>query len=150
MRKYWQIGENDHLQNRNSDLLWLKQNQVEVYNKILLAMHAAGVRLMTGTDMGANPLCGIHHELEMFVKAGIPEIDAVKAATINPCIFLDIDDESGSLKKGKVADFVLFNENPLEDINPVRNIASVIKRGQIFDDHRIAEIPRSIEQEFKK
>lgn len=154
MRKYWQIGENDHLQNRNSDLIRLKQNQVEIYKKMLLSMYAAGVPLMTGTDMGANPLCfpgiGVHNELEMFVKAGIPEIEALRAATINPSIYLEIDDEFGSLEKGKIADFVVLNENPLENINAIRNISSVIKRGQIFDSIRIMEILGSIEQDFKE
>ncbi len=154
MRRYWQIGENDHLQNRDENLLKLKQDQVEVYSKLLFKMYLAGVPLLTGTDMGANPLCfpgiGVHNELEMFVKAGIPEIDALKAATINPSIFLEIDNEFGSIENGKIADMVILNQNPLDDINAVRDIASVIKRGEMYDKGSIREILKSIEQEFKQ
>ena len=152
MRRYWQIGENDHLQNRNEAIIKLKQNQVELYRKMLLAMYNAGVPLMTGTDMGANPLCfpgiGVHNELEMFVACGIPAIDALRAATIGPAKYLEIENDYGSVAEGKIADMVILEENPLVDINAVRKIVAVSSNGLLIDGIRIDEILQSIEKEF--
>ncbi len=117
-------------------------------------MYEAGVPLLTGTDMGANPLCfpgiGVHNELEMFVKAGIPEIDALRAATINPCIYLEINKDFGSVETGKVADLVILNKNPLNDINAVRDISAVVRKERLYNKEEINQIMEDIEQGFKE
>ena len=56
-------------------------------------------------------------------------MEALQTATLNPAKFLDMDDRLGTIEKGKVADLVLLDANPLEDIRNTQRIAAVIVNG---------------------
>lgn len=56
-------------------------------------------------------------------------MEALQTATLNPAKFLDMDDRLGTIEKGKVADLVLLDANPLEDIRNTQKIAAVIVNG---------------------
>lgn len=137
LRRYWTPEINDHLRYRIPLMLELKQMVFDQYQKIVGDMHKAGVKLLCGTDMGANPLCfpgiGVHNELEMLVQAGLSPAEALQTATINPAIFLNIEGEYGSIAVNKIADLVLLKDNPLKDIKAVRNIFAIVKNGQLID-----------------
>ena len=72
-------------------------------------------------------------ELQIFQQSGMQPADILRTATINGAIFLKKDATMGSLEKGKVADMIILNENPLEDIKAVRSVHSVFSRGRYFD-----------------
>lgn len=76
----------------------------------------AGVRFAIMTDSPEIPVHYLPICAGLSVKAGLPEIEALKAITINPAKILGIDSRVGSIEKGKDADLVLFSENPLRDI----------------------------------
>ncbi len=98
-------------------------------------MHRAGVPFMTGTDLsGAYTFPGfsLHHELELFVQAGFTPMEALQAATRNPAIFLGQSDSLGTIEKGKVANLVLLNENPLNDIRNTQKIYAVVLNGKLL------------------
>lgn len=147
LRKYWTPGVNDHLNYRNNSLfIQTKKNLFDKYLKIVDQMNKAGVKLLAGTDTGANPLCipgvGVHNELKMLVKAGLTPLEALQTATLNPTLFLEIDNDYGTIETGKKADLVLLNNNPLENISNIRTIESVIHHGQLIDKkdrHSIAD-----------
>lgn len=136
LRKYWTPAVNDHLQNRAAALVKLKQNQVAMYLQMTYEMHKAGVRLLAGTDVGANPLChpglGVFNELALMVEAGLSTAHALKTATINPALFLGIQEKYGSIKAGKIASMLLTKSNPLKDINNLHTIRMVIIKGKMF------------------
>jgi len=104
---------------------------------VIGAMQRAGVKLMTGSDFGANPLLfpgwGVHDELALLVKAGLTPMQALQTATKNPATSLGLDKSVGTIEKRKIADLVLLNGNPLEDINNTRKINAVIFQGRMFD-----------------
>ena len=92
---------------------------------------------MAGSDCGASnsyvyPGESLHGELKALVDAGLPEIEALKAATINGAKFLEVDDFYGSLKAGKSGDLLILNENPLEDISNSKNISSMVLQGKVY------------------
>lgn len=92
-----------------------------------------GVKFVTGTDAGTpfNYHDKIGLELELMVeKAGVRPIDALMAATSNAADLLRIDDLVGRLEAGKIADFVVIDGNPIEDISSVSNVVSVYKEGK--------------------
>lgn len=152
LQKYWTPAVNDHLRNRASSLVQLKKNQVDKYLEMTLAMHKAGVPLLAGTDVGANPLChpgiGLYNELEMMIKAGLSPAEALKTATINPAVFLRIDQEHGSLEAGKVANMVLFVKNPLQDIKNLHTIRLVINKGALLTEEDRANLLQEIKSYF--
>lgn len=154
MQKYWTPEVNDHLQLRDPDFLALNQRLVDKYLELIGDMHKAGVKLLAGTDIGANPLCfpglSVHYELQMFVTAGLSEAEALKTATINPAQFLEMEDSFGSIEEGKKADLVILNKNPLENIQHTLTIDGVIRNGNYISSQMIETQLKTIEDFHNK
>ena len=96
--------------------------------------------MLAGTDTGdpyTIPGATLHDELEQLVAAGLTPHQALEAATIAPARFLEWDDAMGTIERGKLADLVMLDANPLEDIRNTRKIAAVFARGQYFSRRRI-------------
>jgi len=93
----------------------------------------AGIVVGMGTDSGAQPVraqgFAEHRELELLVKAGLTPMQAIQAATIHNAQILRIEKDFGSLQKGKIADFVVLDADPLENISNTRQILAVYKAG---------------------
>ena len=97
-------------------------------------LHAAGVPIAAGTDTpigSALPGYSLHTELERLVEAGLSPIEAIAAATVTPPAFFNKADEMGALSEGYVADMVLLDANPLQNITNTRRINTVIAQGKI-------------------
>jgi len=137
IREYWDPKNNAHLKGRSPERLVAEKLLVKKYLEVIGAMQRAGVKLMTGSDFGANPLLfpgwGVHDEMALLVRAGLTPMEAIQAATRNPAIFLRLDKSVGTIEKNKLADMVLLGANPLEDINNTRKIAAVFFQGRMFD-----------------
>jgi hypothetical protein len=108
-------------------------------------LHRAGVGILAGSDMaGGFPL---HDELSLFVEAGLSPLDALRTATLNPASYLMATDSFGTVEVGKVADLVLLEANPLEDISNTQRIAAVVANGRYFDrnalDRMLSEAERA-------
>lgn len=106
-------------------------------------MHEAGVGILAGTDT-ANPFClpgfGLHDELELLVLAGLSPMEALQAATKGPAEYLERLNDLGTVERGKMADIVLLNANPLDDINNVRQISSVVFAGHYYSRKQLDDI----------
>ena len=114
--------------------------------EVVGAMQKAGVGILAGTDT-SNPYCmpgfSLHDELGLLVKAGLTPMQALQAATLNPARFLGTEKDYGTIEPGKIADLVLLDANPLDDIANTKKIASVIYGGKLFSR---AEIDRMLAQ----
>ncbi len=105
-------------------------------------LHEAGIPLGIGTDSGPpGRFQGLweHREMELLVEAGIPPMEVIRAATLNGARFLEIQEDHGSLEPGKVADFLVLDGNPLDDIRNTRRIHQVWMDGRLVDR---ATLPR--------
>lgn len=95
--------------------------------------HAAGVRLVTGTDAG-NPLVfhgpALHRELQLWVAAGLPPGAVLQAATGNAARLLGIAGRTGTLAVGKEATMLLVDGNPLNDITATERISQIWLKGE--------------------
>jgi imidazolonepropionase-like amidohydrolase/ABC-type multidrug transport system permease subunit len=105
---------------------------------------AHGVLLVTGTDAGNFLVIHgptVQHELELWVKAGIPAAVALQAATWNAARLLRADNRIGSIRAGNDADLLVTDGNPLEDITATERISMVVFKGEridrmeLFDQH---------------
>jgi imidazolonepropionase-like amidohydrolase len=99
-------------------------------------MHRAGVHIMAGTDAplrNSPPGFGLHEELALLVRAGLSPHAALVAATLEPARFLGMQDSLGVVETGKLADLVLLNANPLDDIRNTRRISVVIANGRLYE-----------------
>jgi imidazolonepropionase-like amidohydrolase len=93
----------------------------------------AGVPLVMGTDAG-NPLVfhgpSMHHELQLWVQAGIPAEVALQAATVNAAKLLRAASRIGAIRKGLDADLLMVDGNPLQDIAATERISLVMFKGE--------------------
>ena len=83
---------------------------------------------------------GAHWELWMLAQGGMKPMDALRCATINGASYLGMDKEIGSLKKGKLADLIVLNSNPLDDIRNSEKIKYTMVNGRLFDAETMNEI----------
>jgi imidazolonepropionase-like amidohydrolase len=102
------------------------------------AMSAAGVRVVTGTDCGAEASQvtpfghATHREIQMFVEAGMSPLAAIRAATLDAArvITRSEDPDYGSIRAGKAADLLLLDADPTADINNTIKISKVMRAGR--------------------
>lgn len=107
----------------------------EGHLKLVRDMHKAGVKLLAGTDTPV-PYCfpgsGVHDELELFVQAGLTPREALQTATRNPAEYLGQLAHLGTVEVGKLADLVVLDANPLDDIRNIRKIHAVVVGGNLL------------------
>ena len=104
-------------------------------------LRKAGVGILAGSDMQGG--FWVHEELRIFVDAGLTPLEALQTATLNPARYLGREHEMGSIADGKLADIVLLNANPLENIANTLDIDSVVLKGRLYDR---AELDRMLAQ----
>jgi hypothetical protein len=135
----WKRFTEEIIHDFNSDDLATRKRFVEKELEVVNAMHRAGIRFLAGTDTppGVYVLPGfsLHEELQRFVAAGFTPLEALQTATLNPATFLGMDDRLGTIEKGKLADLVLLDANPLDDIRNTQKIAAVIVNGRYLSRH---------------
>jgi hypothetical protein len=111
---------------------------VQRTRKLLAAAADAGVMILAGSDTGAGnpslyPGDSLHAELEALVSAGIDPLEALRAATMNPALWMGEYPYFGSLSPGAAADIVILDSNPLDDIANTRTLTAVVQQGVYFD-----------------
>ena len=94
--------------------------------------HDAGVPIVAGTDEGI-PGHSVHREIELYVEAGLTPMQALQAATIVPARAMKLDAEAGTIERGKRADLVVLNANPLDSIRNIRTVRWTIRSGRVYD-----------------
>jgi len=95
----------------------------------LRLLHAAGVPVALGTDMWAFPGLGVSIEMDLYVRAGLSPLEALRAATQTAARSLGIEGDRGTLEPGKRADFLVLVDDPLRDVLNVRRISAIYKNG---------------------
>lgn len=110
-------------------------------SRVIRSLHRGGDGILAGTDTDGNdaniygvPGIALHRELEALVRdAGLTPLEALRAATLNPARFLNATDSLGTIEQGKLADLVLLDGNPLDDIRYTQKIRAVVANGRYFD-----------------
>jgi len=105
-------------------------NIVNLFNK-----HEVNIIAGTDTPIGfLTPGFSLHKELQLLVEAGLTPIDALKAATIIPAKFFNLEKEIGTIDVGKKADLLILNSNPLINIGNTADIQTVITKGLVYSE----------------
>lgn len=122
------------------DSLAARQKIFSRFKQFVGMMQKSGVGILAGTDFARKrdaypypvpqPGADLHDELALFVESGLTPLEAIQTATLNPAKWLNIQKDYGTIEKGKVADIVLLEANPLEDIKNTRRIDAVVLNGR--------------------
>jgi Amidohydrolase family len=103
--------------------------------RLLKALSDGGITIIPGTDALAGYT--LLHELELYVRAGIPAPQVLRMATLTSAQVIGVDRERGVIAPGKLADLILVNGDPSAHITDIHRIAVVIKGGHLYDPARI-------------
>jgi imidazolonepropionase-like amidohydrolase len=98
--------------------------------EVVALLHREGIRLLPGTDDTAGFM--LHSELEAWARAGIPNVDVLQAATLGTARYLGVDQESGVIAPGKLADLLLVAGDPTTDMGAIRKVRLVMKGGVLY------------------
>lgn len=107
-------------------------------SKSIKALNDAGVTVNMGAH-GQIQGIGAHWEIWMMAQGGMSPLQALKTATINPAQSLGFDDWIGSLQPGKLADLLVMDKNPLENIYNTETIRYTMINGRLYDAEQMNE-----------
>jgi imidazolonepropionase-like amidohydrolase len=99
--------------------------------RLLKALHDTGVTIIPGTDALAGYT--LHHELELYVRAGIPAPEVLRMATLTPALVMGVNKDRGVIAAGKLADMLLIDGDPSKNIRDLDKLVTVIKAGNVYD-----------------
>jgi imidazolonepropionase-like amidohydrolase len=133
LAKEWRNSFNDARMKQRA--AWLGRQAVNDW-KLAGELHRGSVSLLVGSD-SLDPFVfpgdSLHRELTEFVQAGFTPLEALQAATRGAAQFVGREKELGTVEAGKIADLVLLDANPLENISNTRKILAVMRNGQYLD-----------------
>ncbi len=132
----------------------LRATAVEAFHKqqrFVGMCNQAGVRIIAGTD-GPDigrlvPGFGLHRELELLVASGLTPLQALRAATSTAAEALGKEDQLGTIERGKLADLLVLDANPLEGIQNLRKIHLVVQGGKAYSPEALLQQVRSLANE---
>jgi imidazolonepropionase-like amidohydrolase len=105
--------------------------------QLLKALYDAGVTIIPGTDSFAG--YGLHHELELYARAGIAPAEVLRLATLTSAHVIGVDGERGLLAPGKLADLILVEGDPSVHIEDIERVSLVMRGGRIYDPAHIEQ-----------
>ncbi len=102
-------------------------------------LQQAGVNINLGAH-GQIQGMGAHWELWMLAQGGMSNLQALRCATMNGAVYLGMDKEIGSIAPGKLADLIVLDKNPLEDIRNSNSVHYTMVNGRLYDSATMNEI----------
>src|SRR6266513_1712275 len=103
--------------------------------RLLKALYDAGITIIPGTDALAGYT--LHHELELYVRAGIPPAEVLRIATLTTAEVMGVNKDRGAIVAGKLADMILVEGDPTKNMSDLRKTTTVIKDGRVYDSAAI-------------
>jgi len=152
-QKWWSPKQNFLLRYRTPGYIVYSKRLFQKELDLVGAMHRAGVPLMTGTDLSIPYIFAgfsLHDELGLFVQAGLKPMEALQAATRNPAVFLGELSSQGTIERGKIANLVLLDANPLENIRNTQRIDGVVLDGRYLPKEALQKMLADVEAAVKR
>jgi imidazolonepropionase-like amidohydrolase len=101
------------------------------FSRMVKAMYDGGANIVAGTDGFSG--FALHRELELYAASGIPATAVLRIATLNAAKVAKRDKELGSIAPGKLADIIIVDGHPEQQMSDIRRVTFVMKDGRIYD-----------------
>jgi imidazolonepropionase-like amidohydrolase len=152
-RSMWSPVNDFRFRNKSDKIYTTQQDIYNLELSLIGKMNEKGVKFLAGTDF-PNPYCfpgfSLHDELSLLVEGGLSELDALRASTLNPAVFMEKEDQFGTIEIGKTASLVLLAKNPLDDIAHTKEIEAVLLRGKLFNKSALSKMLENVKLNLKK
>ncbi|RAI99406.1 imidazolonepropionase-like amidohydrolase [Chitinophaga skermanii] len=139
-KQRWDPKNDFRFAKAQDELYILQRKAFKMKMDMILPMYKAGIKFIAGTDY-PNPYVfpgfSLHDELALFVEAGLTPLQALQTATINPATYFGITKDYGGVQAGKIADLVILDANPLENISNTKKINTVIVHGKVLQQETL-------------
>lgn len=122
----------EHTKEINPEVLEAQKLMYQYHLRLVAAMQRAGVKMLVGTDSSFFG-SAVHDEMVEMVRAGLTPMQALQTATKNAADYLGKSNSQGTVEKGKAADLVVLDANPLESISNTEKISAVVLNGNLLD-----------------
>ncbi|MFD1616244.1 amidohydrolase family protein [Gelatiniphilus marinus] len=147
---YWMSEKINYRKNSwftDEESLIRLEKELEWQKEFTLLLHKQGVPLMAGSDTYGLFLPGfsLHRELELIRSSGLSNYETLKTATVVPARYLNTISQSGTVSEGKLADLVLLDKNPLENIKNTKTIVGVVIKGEWLDREKLNNLLLEVE-----
>lgn len=138
----WRI---DRMANDTPEDKQNRKDNFEATANLIPLVKKSGMKIYAGTDAGYLntydfPGLAIHLELQKLVKYGLSPREALEASIINGPEYFGLEDKFGTITKGKKANLLILNQNPLENIEATLTIQDVVKDGQLLDRKKLDQM----------
>jgi len=131
MQSKW-LTSNNYNKGTSPERISRLEKMIDFNSRLVIAFKKAGIPIVAGTDSGCSGVIwgySLHDELELLVESGFTPQEALLSATKLPSIWLGLDDKIGTIEEGKLADLILLDANPLDNIKNTKKISSVFYDG---------------------
>jgi imidazolonepropionase-like amidohydrolase len=134
VKLFWKLTEG-MLQSRTDAAKAHLKEQYKQSGPLVAEFQRQGIGILAGTDSPVvlNVVSGFHDELALMVEAGLTPLEALQTATLNPARCLGKMDDLGTVEKGTLADLVIRDANPLDDVHNTTKINAVIAQGKLLE-----------------
>ena len=140
----WPGSQKSILKSLDTDPLSVRKKFVDHELDIVRKLHTANVPFLAGTDTPAGvdviPGISLHLELQRFVAAGFTPLEALQTATLNPAKYYHRLNDYGTIQPGRIADLVLLQANPLDNIANTRTITGVVADGRYMSQQEMDQL----------
>ncbi len=138
----WRLGR---MQQDTPQQFESRKERYQLIAKQLPFIQKAGMTILAGSDAAAlntfvYPALALHEELQLFQTAGLTPLEILQTATINGAKFMGKATSLATIENGKIADMVILNTNPLDDISSTLDIHAVVKNGEYLNRNKLDEL----------
>jgi hypothetical protein len=133
-----------HPREANPETVEAQKLMYQYHMRIVEAMQRAGVKMLVGTDSSFFG-SAVHDEMAEMMKAGLTPMQALQTATKNAADYLGKSDSLGTVEKGKMADLVILDSNPLDSISNTEKISAVVLNGNLLDRKMLDRLLAQVE-----
>lgn len=147
-RKWWKPKVGFFFRYRTPEYIEAQKKYFQKELELCGAMHRAGVKFLAGTDtVSAYTYAGfsLHDELALLVQSGFSPMDALLTATRNPAEYFGELKTSGTIEQGKIANLILLEANPLNDIKNTTKINAVVQNGKFLSKEILQKMLADVE-----